>query len=307
VSEPLVSIVTPSMNQGRWLEQALRSVLDQDYPHIEYLVMDGGSTDGSLDILRRHEPRVTWQSGPDGGQSQALRTAYSQMKGEILGWVNADDAYLPGAVTRAVRALQADPTLGMVYGNAAFIDAESRPLGPAVHVTSVGESDPLLRLGDCIVQPAAFFRRSAYEAVGGLDPALHYTMDYDLWLRLARRFPSRHLDATLAQVRLVPTTKTASGGWKRMAEVEAIVRKNGGTGLPAWFAIEAAAMHAREAFSAVRQARLGAASASAAAAVRTVASRRTIAALALPLTWRMVRRRLEVERATRPAAAAGSR
>ena len=309
MAEPLVSIVTLSMNQGRWLEQALRSVLDQDYPQIEYLVMDGGSTDGSLDILRRRDgdPRVTWQSGPDGGQSQALCTAYGRMKGEILGWVNADDVYLPGAISQAVRALQADPGLGLVYGDAEFIDADGRPLGKAVHVIPVGAKDPLLRLGDCIVQPAAFFRRSAYEAVGGLDPALHYTMDYDLWLRLVRQFPSRHLDATLAQVRLVTTTKTASGGWERMAEVEAVVRRNGGSGLPAWFAIEASAMHAREALSAVRQARLGAASASAVAALRTVASRGTLGALALPLTWRMVRRRVEVDRAIRPAAATGPR
>jgi glycosyltransferase involved in cell wall biosynthesis len=296
VSDPLVSIVTPSMNQGAWLEECLRSVLGQDYPHIEYLVMDGGSTDGSLDILRGQDGRLAWQSGPDGGQSQALCTAYGRMKGEILGWLNSDDVYLPGAVSQAVRALQANPALGMVYGNAEFIDTGGRLLGTTAHVSSVRDADTLLRLGDCIAQPAAFFRRAAYEAVGGLDPSLHYAMDYDLWLRLTRRFPLRYLHATLAQVRLGRSTKTASGGWKRMAEIEAVVRKNGGHDLPAWFAIEAAAMHAREALDAARHARPGAA-ASAVAAVRCVASRWTIATLALPLTWRMMRRRLAMERA----------
>jgi glycosyltransferase involved in cell wall biosynthesis len=289
---PLVSIVTPSMNQGQWLEESIRSVLGQDYPRIEYLVMDGGSTDGSLDLLRKYQDRVPFRSGPDGGQSQALRTAYEHMKGEILSWVNADDVYLPGAVATAVRALMADPQLGMVYGNAEFIDPEGRALGPAVHVAAVGDADPLLRLGDCIVQPAAFFRRTAYEAVGGLDASLHWTMDYDLWLRLARQFPSRHLPQTLAKVRLVPSTKTASGGWKRMAEVERVARKYGRPTLPAWFAIEAAAMHAREAIGAVQQKRLGAAYASAAGAFKNLTAPGTVAALALPRTWRMLHRRL---------------
>jgi glycosyltransferase involved in cell wall biosynthesis len=292
-SQPLVSIVTPSLNQGQWLEESIRSVLGQDYPRIEYLVMDGGSTDGSLDLLRRYQERVPFRTGPDGGQSRALRTAYEHMTGEILGWVNADDAYLPGAVTRAVRALMAEPQLGMVYGNAELIDPDGRALGPAVHVAPVGVSDPLLRLGDCIVQPAAFFRRTAYEAVGGLDASLHWAMDYDLWLRLARQFPSRHLRETLAKVRLMPATKTASGGWKRLAEVERVARRYGGTGLPAWFALEAAAMHAREAIGALRERRLGAASASAAAVFKHLAAPGTLSALALPHTWRMVRRRLQ--------------
>jgi hypothetical protein len=291
-NRPLVSIVTPSLNQGQWLEESIRSVLAQDYPRIEYLVMDGGSTDGSLDVLRKYQDRVPFRTGPDGGQSRALRTAYEHLTGEILGWVNADDAYLPGAVATAVRALTAEPWLGMVYGNAEFIDPDGRALGPAVHIAPVGVADPLLRLGDCIVQPAAFFRRTAYEAVGGLDASLHWTMDYDLWLRLARQFPSRHLPETLAKVRLMPATKTASGGWKRMAEVERVARSYGGTGLPAWFAIEAAAMHTREAIAALRDRRLGAASASAAAALKHIAAPGTVAALALPRTWRMVRRRL---------------
>jgi glycosyltransferase involved in cell wall biosynthesis len=307
VTEPLISIVTPSLNQGRWIEEALHSVLSQDYPRIEYLVMDGGSTDGTVDTLRKYEGRVAWQSGPDGGQSRALRTAFARMKGEILGWLNADDVYLPGAVRAAVRALSADPTLGLVYGDAEFIDVDGQPLGRAVHIAPVDRSDPLLRLGDCIVQPATFFRREAYEAVGGLDPDLHWTMDYDLWLRLARRFPSRHLDEVLAQVRLMPSTKTASGGWKRMAEVEGVVRKNGGSGLPAWFAMEAAGMHLRDAIDAARQAQLRVAGASVAGAFRKLASPAMIEALAMPRTWRMVRRRLANDRATRRATGAGSR
>src|SRR5690606_24427665 len=129
------------------------------------------------------------------------------------------------------------------------------PLGTAAHVVPESPA-PLLELGDCIVQPATFFRRAAYDAVGGLDPALHWTMDYDLWMRLAARYRIQHVDATLAQVRLRPTTKTASGGGRRLAEIEAVVRRNGGAQLPAWFALEAAALHARAAFAAVRRAEL---------------------------------------------------
>jgi glycosyltransferase involved in cell wall biosynthesis len=288
---PLVSVVTPSFNQGGWIEEAIRSVLDQDYPHIEYLVMDGGSSDGTLDVLRRYDGRFVWTSGPDGGQAQALRTGFARTRGDILGWLNADDAYQPGTIARAVAAFAASPQAGLVFGNAEFMDAGGNPLGHAAQVTPLDDARRLLDLGDCVVQPAAFFRRAAYDAVGGLDADLHWTMDYDLWLRLVQRSPARHLDQTLARVRCTPTTKTASGGWKRLAEIEAVVRRHGGDRLPAWFALEAAAMHAREAVVAFRQVRLGAAATSVGCALRRLADRNVIGALASPQVWRMVRQR----------------
>lgn len=288
---PLVSIVTPSFNQGGWLEEAIRSVLDQDYPRVEYLVMDGGSSDGTLDVLRRYDGRFAWTSGPDGGQAQALRTGFARTRGSILGWLNADDAYRPGTIASAVAAFAANPGAGLVFGNAEFMDAGGKPLGPAAQVTPFDDARHLLQLGDCVVQPAAFFRRAAYDEVGGLDAALHWTMDYDLWLRLVQRRPALHLDRTLARVRCTPTTKTASGGWKRLAEIEEVIRRHGGAGLPAWFALEAAAMHAGEAVGALREARLAAAATSIGSALRRLASRHVIGALASPQVWRMVRQR----------------
>jgi hypothetical protein len=290
-SLPLVSVVTPSLNQGDWIEQAITSVLNQDYPHIEYVVMDGGSNDGTPTLLRRYEGRLSWTSGPDGGQAQALRTGFGRTRGEILGWLNADDAYAPGAISRAVAAFLAEPDLGMAYGNADFMDAGGRLLGSAAHVVPIDEDDPLLRLGDCVVQPAAFFRRRAYDDVGGLDPDLHWAMDYDLWLRLAQRFPTQHVDSTLAHVRCTPTTKTASGGWNRLAEVEAVVRSRGAGGLPAWFALEAAMLHGRDAISATRRGQLAKAGASASAGSRLLFSRGTLPALASRRTWRIARQR----------------
>ncbi|HEU0036477.1 MAG TPA: glycosyltransferase family 2 protein [Kofleriaceae bacterium] len=291
MSEPLVTVVTPSLNQGRWIREAIESVLAQDYPRIEYRVLDGGSIDDTLDILRGYGDRVRWTSGKDGGQAQAIANGFAQTRGEIITWLNADDAYTPGAIRRAVEAFAAEPEVGLVFGHAEFIDADGRPLGRAQHVVPLDDRDPLLTLGDCVVQPAAFFRRTAYDAVGGLDPALHWTMDYDLWLRLARRCPARFLDHVFARVRIMPSTKTASGGWKRMHEIESVVRRHGGSALPAWFALEAAAMHARDTVASARQSQLRQAAASAVAAVRTLADPSTLAALASSRTWRIVRQR----------------
>ena len=289
MAEPLVSVVTPSLDQGRWIDDAIRSVLGQAHPRIEYLVMDGGSTDGTLDVLRGYGSRLAWSSGRDGGQAQALATGFARTRGDILAWLNADDVYAPDAIARAVAAFAAEPDVALVFGNAEFMDAAGRPLGQAEHVLPLERGEPLLRLGDCVVQPAAFFRRSAYEAVGGLDPALHWTMDYDLWFRLARRFPTRRLDATLARVRCTPGTKTASGGWKRIAEVERVARRHGAAGLPSWFALEAAVMHAEEALAAAKHAQLGSAAAALGAAVRRLGAPGAVGALASARTWRIAR------------------
>jgi glycosyltransferase involved in cell wall biosynthesis len=185
---PLVSIITPSLNQGRFIRKTIESVLSQDYPRLEHLVMDGGSTDETLDILRSYGDRITWRSGPDGGQAAAVNSGVRLAKGEILGWLNSDDTYQPGAVTAAVEHLIAHPETAVVYGNAYFIDEHNVVFG--AHPT---EDFDLNRLAETtlICQPTAFIRRSAIEAVGMLDTTLHYCMDYDLFIRLGRRFPGR--------------------------------------------------------------------------------------------------------------------
>ena len=204
---PLVSIITPSFNQGRFIRQTIESVLSQDYPKLEYLVMDGGSTDETLDILRSYGNRLTWRSAPDHGKAAAVNAGFRLVKGEIFGWVNSDDTYLPGAVTAAVTYLTAHPETAVVYGDAYYIDEQNRVIG--IYPT---ENFDQHRLAEAcfICQPAAFFRRSAIETAGGLDTRLQYCMDYELWIRLGRRFPIDRIRHALANSRQGPHTKTSA-------------------------------------------------------------------------------------------------
>jgi glycosyltransferase involved in cell wall biosynthesis len=205
---PLVTIVTPSYNQGQFLEETIRSVLAQDYPRIEYAVVDGGSSDGSLEIIERHADRLAWHtSGPDGGQAAALNRAYAQAKGDILGWINSDDTLLPGAITRAVEALTADPGLLLVYADAVYIDEQSNVTG----VFPAGELDVVEMLRGCadtVVQPGSLFRRRALELAGPFEG--YFAFDFDFVLRIGLHGRSRRLDAPLATYRLHPESKSMS-------------------------------------------------------------------------------------------------
>ena len=203
---PLVSVLTPSFGQARWLEDNLRSVEQQTYPAIEHIVADGGSTDGSVDILRKHSrDGLSWVSEPDRGQSDAINRAFARSSGEIIGWLNSDDAYFgPTAVEDAVALFLAHPSVAVVYGHALLVNAEGRVLqtlwAPPFDRT-------LLRIHDFIVQPAAFVRRSA---VGPelVDPSYDFTMDYELFLRLARSRTFKRLDRLVAIDRHHPARKS---------------------------------------------------------------------------------------------------
>lgn len=223
VTPPLVSIVTPSLNQGCFVEQAIKSVLGQDYPNIEYVVVDGGSTDETLGILRRY-PHLRWMSERDRGQTDALIKGFREASGSVLAWLNADDYYLPGAVRTAVDALVAGGA-GMVYGRCLHIDACGAVLG----ATALQKFDLRRELewGTKVPQPTTFFTRQAYEAVGGLDVRWSYAMDYDLWLKIAKRFPIREVDATLAAFRFHGASKTGSQADRFWPEVHRISRRHG--------------------------------------------------------------------------------
>lgn len=229
---PLLTVVTPSFNQSEFIAQTIESVVSQDYPRIEYIVMDGGSTDGTLEVLRRYEGRLRWISENDAGQSDAIHRGFSLGSGDILAWLNADDLYAPGAVSRAVAALMANAGAGFVYGNADFIDQDGRPAGHQMRRS--WDFDHLLNYRNFISQPATFFRRQAYEAVGGLSLDLHYVMDYDLWIKLGRRFEVVAIPETLALVRMYAQTKTASGGLARVREMRQMVARHGRSRLPEW-------------------------------------------------------------------------
>jgi glycosyltransferase involved in cell wall biosynthesis len=183
-SSPLVSVLTPSYNQGRWLGDNLHSVGSQNYDNLEHIVMDGRSTDNSLALLERGHPRLRWRSEPDRGQSHALNKAFAESAGEIIGWLNSDDAYFEDdVISSVVEYFKARPDISVVYGHAALVNSEGLILQtiwvPPFHVR-------LLRLHNFIIQPATFVRRSALDD-WLVDERYDYAMDAELWLRLSRR------------------------------------------------------------------------------------------------------------------------
>jgi len=202
---PRVFVVTPSLNQAPYLRATIDSVLAQDYPHLDYFVADGGSTDGSLDILRGYGERLRWVSAPDGGQAAAVADAWASSDAEIVAWLNSDDLYLPRAVSRAVAHLEAHPGAGMVYGRAWFVDE----LGEKLREYPTRPFDAERLRTECFVcQPATFLRRRVFEHVGLPDRELRYCMDYDLWIRLSQRFEMSYLDELLACSRVHEETKS---------------------------------------------------------------------------------------------------
>ncbi len=182
---PLVSIVIPSYNQARFLEFTIRSVLEQDYPNIEYILVDGGSTDGSVDIIRRYADRFAWWvSEEDKGHADALNKGFSHAKGEILAWLNSDDTYYLGAISDAVASLRAHPEVGMVYGDADLTDENGKVIGR--FASRQTDYRKLLRGSVHIPQATTFFRADLWKKVGPLNLSLFFAFDYELWVRLAK-------------------------------------------------------------------------------------------------------------------------
>ena len=231
--EPLlVSIVTPSFNQADFLEATIRSVLGQDYPNLEYIVVDGGSTDGSVEIVRHYSDRLAWWvSEKDKGQTDAINKGFSHAKGDILAWLNSDDTYEPGAITEAVEFLHSRPEVGMVYGDANFIDKNGHIIGrfPAAQTNY-----KLLRRGYVhIQQQASFWRASLWKQVGPLDPSFYFAMDYDLWVRLARITVFQYMPRCWANFRLHSSSKSVEADKRCWPEMLRVHYRDGGS----WFSI----------------------------------------------------------------------
>lgn len=222
---PLVSIVTPSLNQAQYLREAIESVQAQTYSRVEHVVVDGGSTDGTLGVLAEYG-HVRWISEPDRGQSHAFNKGVSIASGEILGWLNADDAYEPQAIDEAVAAIVATG-VALVYADVTRVNDDR--VNPRT-IRSRPEFDlwTELNLGCGIYSPAVFFTRRAFDEVGGLDEALHLTMDYDLWLRIGKRFPASHIDAVWAVQRIHDGAKSVRHYDDFWPERLAVSRRHGG-------------------------------------------------------------------------------
>lgn len=196
---PLVSIITPSYNQAAFLEQTFQSVFAQDYPQIEYLVVDGASSDESPKIIQNYSDRLGWWiSEKDSGQADAINKGFRRANGEIIGWLNSDDFYLPGSVSQAVSVLQSNPRLGLVYADAITVDVNGIPIN-RLSFGDWGLAD--LMSFKIICQPAVFMRRSVLEKAGYLDQSYHFLLDHHLWLRMARLAPIQHISSLWAAAR----------------------------------------------------------------------------------------------------------
>lgn len=205
--QPLVSIVTPSLNQGKFIQDTIDSVLSQEYPNLEYLVIDGGSIDETVEILNSYADRILWVSEPDSGQSQAINKGWQQTSGDIVTWLNADDLLTPGAVWRAVEALQANSSLGGVYGDCLYISENGNVVKP-YPVQQYDYDMLVIETENFIPQPGTFLLRSIVEQAGNLDESFHYVLDYDLWLRMGLYAPMKYLPYEMGRARLHNAAKT---------------------------------------------------------------------------------------------------
>lgn len=208
---PLVTIVTPSFQQGEFLEACILSVLNQGYPRTEYMVIDGGSTDGSLEIIQRYSDYLAyWESQSDRGPAQAINKGLERARGQILGWLNSDDVLKPGTVQRVVQVFQERQDVDVVYGRLERIDTRSRTIPTPVLPKDMVDFSPTTAIGECIVnQPGSFWRRSLLDRVGYLREDLSYVFDYEYWVRiLLAGGKFIHLPEVMAEFRLSPHSKT---------------------------------------------------------------------------------------------------
>jgi len=227
LANPLVSIITPSFNQARYLEATILSVLEQGYTNLEYIIVDGGSTDGSVDIIKKYANRLAWwASEPDKGQTDAINKGFARAKGDILAWINSDDTYDPGAVSAAVNYFQTHPNVGLVYGDTHFINEQGQVIGKF----NARQTDhQRLRQGYVhIPQQAAFFRSDLWREVGPLDPSFYFAMDYDLWVRLSARAPVHYTPQMWANFRLHSSGKTIVSDDRCWPEMIRVHRRDGG-------------------------------------------------------------------------------
>ncbi len=225
---PRISVITPSFNQAPYLEATIRSVLGQDYPNLEYIIMDGGSTDGSLEIIRKYADRLAyWVSEPDEGQADAINRGFARATGDILAWLNSDDTYEPGALHAVAEAFREHPGADLVYGEGWYMDITGQRLRPCKFVR---HAFPRLYLAnkDPILQQAAFWRRALWKRVGPLDTGLNWVFDWDWFIRAHQLGRFHYLPRFLANYRVHPAAKTRQNDIRRRIEQRNITLRYGG-------------------------------------------------------------------------------
>jgi len=195
----LISIITPSFNQANYLEQTLRSVLEQDYPNVEYIVVDGASTDESVDVVKKYEDLLAyWVSEKDSGQAEAINKGLARATGEIIAWLNSDDYYLPNTISATVKVFEENPDVAMVYGDMLAVDENGQIINTLRYKQLTLED---LLCFQIIGQPAVFFRREVYEKIGGLDTTFHFLLDHHFWIRIAQQGKILHVPQIWAAAR----------------------------------------------------------------------------------------------------------
>jgi glycosyltransferase involved in cell wall biosynthesis len=231
MQQPLVSVITPSYNQGAFIRATIESVLSQDYPNVEYIIMDGGSTDETASVVRDYSSRVTFISEKDRGQSHAINKGFRMARGAILAWLNSDDVYLAGAIRSGVEGFRQNPSAGAVYGEGYLIDRAGAVVCRFPHTTPLN----LWRLtyvSDYILQQSVFFRKEVLDDVGYLDEDLHYCMDWDLLIRIGTQYRLAYVPSYIACLREYAEAKSSSGGAPRVREIRGMLRRHTGRSFP---------------------------------------------------------------------------
>ena len=213
---PKVTIITPSLNQGQFIDATIHSVLSQGYPNLEYIIMDGGSSDNTLDILHSHSDRVKWVSEKDTGQTNAINKGLRMASGDIMAYLNADDLFLPGTVEKVARKFMENPDAMWITGRCRIINENGQEVRRLItaykNLLLRVQNRSLLLITDYISQPATFWRADIFRDLGPLDESLHYAMDYEYWLRLNAKYPLLVIPDYLAEFRIHSQSKNTNAG-----------------------------------------------------------------------------------------------
>jgi glycosyltransferase involved in cell wall biosynthesis len=241
MSAPIISVVTPSFNQGRFIDETIRSVISQEGDfHLEYLILDGGSTDDTLEVIKKYDRLIKegnwpvrcrgieyrWVSEKDKGQADAVNKGFKIARGEIVAWLNSDDTYLPGALEKARSYFVQHPAVMMTYGEGYLIDEKGKVV-ERFSATQPFNLWGLIYVADYILQPTVFIRKEALKETGLLDLGLNWCLDWDLWIRIGKKFRVEYIPDFFANARMYQGTKSSLGGLKRFDELVRIMRKHG--------------------------------------------------------------------------------